>query len=203
MNTKPEPKPKPKPIPRTISQSSLGTKNNVTRSASTRSRSRSANIASLAQSKDLLKSENDTLKLQLSSLDLEINLLKEDIDRLKNVTPVKSVEYYVLKIKNKKNAEEIIKIENDIKILDFEINNHLKGEGTFHGMFQRKMPINIDRIMGSLSYYKKKLDDKTDYLYYDIDEKERSRLLKKIHIAMNKLDPDRLWVDPRSDNRGR
>ena len=86
MNTKPEPKPKPRPRPRTISQSSLGTKNNVTRSASPKPRSRSTNIAFLAQQKDLLKTENERLKEELKTC----RGLKAENDELKSLLEVKN-----------------------------------------------------------------------------------------------------------------
>jgi len=106
-------------------------KRRTARNNAPRARSHSSNIASLAQSKDLLKTENDTLKLQLSSLDLEIKLLKEELDALKHVTPVKSVEYYVLKLKNKSKAAKYIELEREIDSINSRVDSYLEDPDSF------------------------------------------------------------------------
>jgi hypothetical protein len=132
-------------------------KSRGTRTNAPRARSHSSNIASLAQSKDLLKTENDALKLQLSSLDLEIKLLKEDLDALKHVKPVKSVEYYVLKLKNKSKAEEYIELEKEINGVIYSVELYLEDPDKVAYTFRVPgKPTGKERIISSIIFYRKR-----------------------------------------------
>ena len=108
----------------------------------------------------------------------------------------------MLKIRNKKNAEILKYIEDEINVLDNKINIYLKAPPGTEVKFY-VYTFDTDYAMRALTYIKEKLVRKYNYSHYEMDANEISKLIKKTHIAMSKMDPDMVWVEKEPEKAAR
>jgi len=168
-----------------------------------------SNFNELIRQSKVSNTEND----KLNRLELEIKLLKEELGLLKDfvhtnikqgVKPVKSVENYTLKLKNKKKAEELIRIEQNK--IDAPITlRRFWSEGINKAKEYLKNPekfVPIKKGDRKTDKYGNTRWDKDKIMSVLIMYRERTieagyhELTAEVDDIIDKMDPDGLWSEP-------